>query len=110
MLSRQYHPRAGDRVGEEDNLPSGAERSALGRTGSSSSNRGSIYGGRAGEKGLTLQDLQKLDEMMEEAEGIEDPTKMRQLLRRSLSLNRAPGCESGCDPPKRHTDARSPTR
>lgn len=110
MLSRQYHPRAGDRVGEEENLPSGSERSALGRTGSSSSNRGSIYGGRAGEKGLTLQDLQKLDEMMEEAEGIEDPTKMRQLLRRSLSLNRAPGCELAATRQNAILTLRSPTR
>ena len=79
MLSKQYQPRVGDGV-EEDVPPVPAR------------NRDSIYGGRSGEKGLTLQDLQKLEELVEEA-GDDDPEQMRTLLRRSLSMNVAPGCK-----------------
>jgi hypothetical protein len=80
MLSRQYQPRAGDRV-EEETPPLPV------------SNRGSIYGGRAGEKGLTLQDLQKLEQLVDEAAESEDPAQVRSMLRRSLSMNKAPGRE-----------------
>jgi hypothetical protein len=80
MLSKQYQPRAGDGVEEE--VPPVPVRQ-----------RGSIYGGRGGEKGLTLEDLQKL-EMLVEGEESDDPEKLRSVLRRSLSTNVAPGCES----------------
>ncbi|WVF65522.1 hypothetical protein IAT40_000250 [Kwoniella sp. CBS 6097] len=78
MLSRQYQPRAGDNV-EEERPPLPSRRPA------------SIYGGRSGEKGLTLNDLQKLEEIVDEVDEVDDPAKMRQLLRRSLSTNVAPG-------------------
>jgi hypothetical protein len=80
MLSRQYHPRAGDHVEEE--MP------PLPRN-----NRASIYAGRGGDQGLTLHDLQKLEMLVEQAGDSDDPAEMRKLLRRSLSLNVAPGCE-----------------
>jgi hypothetical protein len=81
MLSKQYQPRAGDGVEEE--VPPMPTRQ-----------RGSIYGGRGGEKGLTLEDLQRL-EMLVEGEGEEgdDPARLRSVLRRSLSTNVAPGCK-----------------
>lgn len=84
MLSKQYQPRMGDGVEEEvPPLP-------LGR------GRGSLYGrGSSGDKGLTLEDLQRL-EMLVEGEGEggdEDPERLRSVLRRSLSTNVAPGCE-----------------
>ena len=81
MLSRQYQPRAGDRVEEEEPpVPN--------------SHRSSIYGGRSGEKGLTLEDLQKLEQLVDDATESRDPAEMRAALRRSLSMNVAPGCES----------------
>lgn len=91
MLSRQYHPKAGDKVEEEAPPVPTLSRS--------NSQRSSIYGGRSGEKGLTLEDLQKLEMLADEAALSEDPESMRRLLRRSLSMNVAPGCESwssGC--------------
>lgn len=54
-----------------------------------------IYGGRSGEKGLTLEDLQRLEQLVDEAGEDVDPENMRNLLRRSLSMNVAPGCKSG---------------
>ncbi|WWC63989.1 uncharacterized protein I303_106595 [Kwoniella dejecticola CBS 10117] len=79
MLSRQYQPKLGDNV-ENEAPPLPTRRPA------------SIYGGRSGEKGLTLNDLQKLEELVDEAEDVEDdPEAMRTLLRRSLSMNVAPG-------------------
>ncbi|KAK4687238.1 hypothetical protein P7C73_g2876, partial [Tremellales sp. Uapishka_1] len=83
MLSKQYHPRAGDKV--EDEAP---PVPLLNR---SSSNRSSIYGGRTGEKGLTLEDLQKLEMLADEAALSDNPTSMRTMLRRSLSMNVSPG-------------------
>lgn len=81
MLSRQYQPRVGDTV-EEEVPPIPARQ------------RGSIYGGKGGEKGLTLQDLQRLETMVDQVEeGSEDPSQMRSMLRRSLSMNVAPGCK-----------------
>ena len=82
MLSRQYQPKHGDKVEEE--VPPVPDR-----------RRASIFGGRTGEKGLTLDDLQKLETIIDE-EGADDPETMRKLLRRSLSLNVAPGCELLC--------------
>jgi hypothetical protein len=82
MLSKQYQPRAGDAIEEE--VPPVPTRNG----------RGSIYRGRGGEKGLTLQDLQRLETMVDSVEeGSDDPTQMRTMLRRSLSMNVAPGCE-----------------
>ncbi|WWC91171.1 uncharacterized protein L201_006112 [Kwoniella dendrophila CBS 6074] len=79
MLSKQYQPRPGDDV--ENEVPPVPTRRP-----------GSIYGGRSGEKGLTLNDLQKLEELVDEAEEVDDdPEAMRTLLRRSLSMNVAPG-------------------
>ncbi|WWC73066.1 uncharacterized protein I206_107031 [Kwoniella pini CBS 10737] len=79
MLSRQYQPKLGDNV-ENEAPPLPTRRPA------------SIYGGRSGEKGLTLNDLQKLEELVDEAEDVDDdPEAMRHLLRRSLSMNVAPG-------------------
>jgi hypothetical protein len=81
MLSKQYHPSASDGVGEE-RPPMPTHRPT------------SIYGGRSGEKGLTLQDLQKLETLVDEADKTGDPTMVRTMLRRSLSKNVAPGCKS----------------
>ncbi|TYJ59052.1 hypothetical protein B9479_000041 [Cryptococcus floricola] len=78
MLSRQYQPKAGDNV-EEERPPLPSRRPM------------SIYGGRSGEKGLTLQDLQKLEQLVDETDETDDPEDMRKLLRRSLSMNVAPG-------------------
>ncbi|WVW79401.1 hypothetical protein I302_101370 [Kwoniella bestiolae CBS 10118] len=79
MLSRQYQPKPGDDV-ENEAPPLPTRRPA------------SIYGGRSGEKGLTLNDLQKLEELVDEADEVDDdPEAMRTLLRRSLSMNVAPG-------------------
>lgn len=39
---------------------------------------------------LTISDLQKLEELAEEASQSDDPSKLRTILRRSLSLNIAP--------------------
>ena len=80
MLSRQYEPKAGDKVEEE-------------RPPMPSRQRASIYGGRSGEKGLTLEDLQRLETIVDEVGEVDDPADMRNLLRRSLSMNVAPGCK-----------------
>jgi hypothetical protein len=68
MLSRPYRPSADD----TDDQPVRRSRS-------------SIYGGPQ----LTIGDLQKLDELAQDA----DPAKLRAVLRRSLSLNVAPSCK-----------------
>lgn len=75
MLSRQYRPKDGDAVEEEKVVP-------LRR------NRSSIYAG-AGPQ-LTISDLQRLDELAEEASASNDPTRLRSILRRSMSLNVSP--------------------
>ncbi|QRV74321.1 hypothetical protein RhiJN_02335 [Ceratobasidium sp. AG-Ba] len=67
MLSRQYRPSADD----TDDEPQPVRRS-----------RTSVYGGPQ----LTIGDLQKIDELAQDA----DPAKLRAVLRRSLSLNVAP--------------------
>jgi hypothetical protein len=74
MLSRQYRPTDSDGSEDEHILP-------LRR------NRSSIY--NPGPQ-LTINDLQKLDQLAEEASESDDPTKLRSILRRSLSLNVAP--------------------
>lgn len=78
MLSRQYRPTESDGVENEEVVP-------LRR------NRTSIY--HNGPQ-LTINDLQRLDELAEEASASDDPTKLRSLLRRSLSLNVAPSSAS----------------
>ncbi|EJU03490.1 hypothetical protein DACRYDRAFT_99140 [Dacryopinax primogenitus] len=82
MLSRQYQPKENDGVENEPvPLPS---RMASGRR-----NRNSIFRENDGPQ-LTIDDLQKLEELAEEASKSDDPSKLRSVLRRSLSLNVAP--------------------
>ncbi|KAL5633051.1 hypothetical protein ACGC1H_003519 [Rhizoctonia solani] len=80
MLSRQYR---GNDTDEEDPQP--VRRS-----------RGSIYGGPQ----LTINDLQKIDELAQDA----DPAKLRAVLRRSLSLNVAPSFLDKADALPDNTD------
>ncbi|KAG8907333.1 hypothetical protein FRB99_004580 [Tulasnella sp. 403] len=75
MLSKQYDPSAHDNVEDEKVV-------TVKRT------RSSIYS-TAGPQ-LTISDLQKLEELAEEAAKSDDPSKLRSVLRRSLSLNVAP--------------------
>ncbi|KAG8936438.1 hypothetical protein FRC02_002269 [Tulasnella sp. 418] len=75
MLSRQYKPSANDGV-EDENVVTVRR------------NRSSIYSA-AGPQ-LTINDLQKLEELAEEAAKSDDPSKLRTVLRRSLSLNVSP--------------------
>ncbi|KAH9839954.1 uncharacterized protein C8Q71DRAFT_745039 [Rhodofomes roseus] len=74
MLSRQYKPSANDDVEDEEVVP-------IRR------NRSSIY---SNGPQLTISDLQKLEELAEEASNSDDPSRLRSVLRRSLSLNVAP--------------------
>jgi len=80
MLSKQYHPRAGDNV-EQDAPPMPVRPSS------------SIYGGRSGDKGLTLHDLQELEAIVDQADEEGNPDAARAMLRRTLSTNRSPDCE-----------------
>jgi hypothetical protein len=75
MLSRQYRPSENDGVEDEHVVP-------LRR------NRSSLYA-NAGPQ-LTIKDLEKLDELVEEASQSRDPSKLRSVLRRSLSMNMSP--------------------
>jgi len=72
MLSRQYRPSENDGIEDERVVP-------LRR------NRSSVYSPQ-----LTISDLQKLEELAEEASESDDPSKLRNILRRSLSLNVSP--------------------
>ncbi|EGN96513.1 hypothetical protein SERLA73DRAFT_75406 [Serpula lacrymans var. lacrymans S7.3] len=74
MLSRQYKPSEDDGVEDEQVVPLRRNRSVFTNTGPQ----------------LTINDLQKLEELAEEASRSDDPTKLRRVLRRSLSLNVAP--------------------
>ncbi|KAI0718092.1 hypothetical protein C8T65DRAFT_101166 [Cerioporus squamosus] len=76
MLSRQYKPSANDGVGEEEEQVVPLRR-----------NRTS-YAPPVPQ--LTINDLQKLEELAEEASKSDDPSRLRSVLRRSLSLNIAP--------------------
>lgn len=76
MLSRQYKPRANDGVEEEKVVPLQRNRSRYAHEGPQ----------------LTINDLQKLEALAEEASQSDDPTKLRRVLRRSMSLNVAPSC------------------
>jgi hypothetical protein len=75
MLSRQYRPAEHDGVENEDVVPLRRNRSGL------HTNRGPQ---------LTINDLQKLEELAEEASESDDPSRLRNMLRRSLSLNISP--------------------
>ncbi len=79
MLSRQYRPSENDGVEEEEKIV------PLRR------NRSSLLANRGPQ--LTISDLQKLEELAEEASESDDPSKLRSVLRRSLSLNVSPTCE-----------------
>ena len=76
MLSRQYDPLAHAEGDDKDEKVVPIRR-----------NRTSIY---ANVPQLTINDLQKLEELAEEASKSDDPSKLRSVLRRSLSLNIAP--------------------
>lgn len=77
MLSRQYRPSENDGVGEHEE-----------RIVPLSRNRSTRYGNQGPQ--LTISDLQKLEELAEEASESDDPSKLRNILRRSLSLNVSP--------------------
>ncbi|KAJ4473858.1 hypothetical protein J3R30DRAFT_736965 [Lentinula aciculospora] len=77
MLSRQYRPSENDGVEDQE------ERIVpLSRT------RSTRYGNQGPQ--LTISDLQKLEQLAEEASESDDPSKLRNILRRSLSLNISP--------------------
>lgn len=75
MLSRQYRPQENDGVEEENVVPLKRTRSR--------------YVTHQGPP-LTINDLQRLEELAEEATDSDDPSKLRSVLRRSLSLNLSP--------------------
>ncbi|KAK7466410.1 hypothetical protein VKT23_005132 [Stygiomarasmius scandens] len=77
MLSRQYSPSEHDGVEDKEEKIVPLRRNRTGRF----SNQGPQ---------LTISDLQKLEELAEEASQSNDPTKFRNILRRSLSLNVSP--------------------
>ncbi|GJE90321.1 hypothetical protein PsYK624_064510 [Phanerochaete sordida] len=75
MLSRQYDPTNDGGSSEDEHVvPIRRNRS--------------IYGHQGPQ--LTISDLQKLEELAEEASQSRDPSKLRSVLRRSISLNVAP--------------------
>lgn len=76
MLSRQYKPRADDGVENE-------EQPMIKR----SKSRSSVYAAPQ----LTMEDLQKLETLAEEAAKSDDPSRLRSVLRRSLSVNQPNG-------------------
>ncbi|KAI0291869.1 hypothetical protein BC826DRAFT_1021406 [Russula brevipes] len=84
MLSRQYRPSENDGVEDERVLPLRRNRSSLYST--------------SGPQ-LTIKDLEKLDELVEEASQSRDPTKLRSVLRRSLSMNVSPSVVDNLDHP-----------
>ncbi|KAJ7115888.1 hypothetical protein C8R44DRAFT_880294 [Mycena epipterygia] len=77
MLSRQYEPSENE-SGNETVVPLRRNRSSIYST---NQNQGPQ---------LTISDLQKLEELAEEASASDDPAKLRNILRRSLSLNLSP--------------------
>lgn len=76
MLSRQYKPKEDDDVEEENIVPLKRNRSLL-------------YPTNPGPQ-LTISDLQRLEELAEEASQSDDTSRLRSVLRRSLSLNLSP--------------------
>ncbi|KAL6306178.1 hypothetical protein BKA93DRAFT_775313 [Sparassis latifolia] len=94
MLSRQYKPSANDGVEDEKVIP-------IRR------NRTSVYANSGPQ--LTINDLQKLEELAEEASQSDDSSRLRSVLRRSLSLNVAPSViDQMDDMPDMGDDADSP--
>ncbi|OJA19915.1 hypothetical protein AZE42_03767 [Rhizopogon vesiculosus] len=83
MLSRQYKPSEHDNVEDEDEkvVPLRRNRTLLTNTGPQ----------------LTISDLQRLEALAEEASTSDDPTKLRNVLRRSLSLNVSPSAMDKMD-------------
>ena len=79
MLSRQYKPREGDGVGEEEEKVVPVMRTR------------SIYS-KAGPQ-LTISDLQRLESLADQASKSNDPSKLRSVIRRSMSLNLPLSCE-----------------
>lgn len=77
MLSRQYRPSESDGVENEHVVPIRRSKSSL-------------YSNPSPQ--LTIGDLQKLEELAEEASMSDDPSKLRSMLRRSLSLTTSPSC------------------
>ena len=78
MLSRQYKPRDDDGVEKEENVvPLRRNKSIFTHEGPQ----------------LTISDLQKLEQLADEAAKSDDPTKLRRVLRRSMTLNVAPSCK-----------------
>lgn len=74
MLSRQYKPSESDDVEEDKILPMQRRRSTLFQP----------------SPQLTINDLQRLEALAEEASQSDDPSRLRAVLRRSLTLNVAP--------------------
>jgi hypothetical protein len=99
MLSRQYHPRQNDDVeNEPPPLPLHRQGSLSRSLSRSRSVRGSgMHGGAAADQGVTLEELQKLESIADEAAESGDPEVMRTLLKRSLTLNFSNECESRSD-------------
>lgn len=95
MLSRQYHPRANDNI-ENEPPPLPTQNDAfLTRSRSRSGSHGEgIFGGSMGEQAVTLEELQQLETIADQAAETGDPEVMRTLLKRSLSLSRNNDCES----------------
>ena len=77
MLSRQYRPREGDGEEEEKIVPVKRTRSIYNKSGPQ----------------LTISDLQKLESLADQASKSNDPTKLRSVIRRSMSLNLPLSCE-----------------
>jgi len=82
MLSRQYRPTEHDGVEDEQVFP--VKR-----------NRSGFYPNSGPQ--LTINDLQKLEELAEQASQSDDPSRLRSVLRRSLSLNLSPSGSSHFD-------------
>ncbi|KAI0032293.1 hypothetical protein K488DRAFT_78544 [Vararia minispora EC-137] len=78
MLSRQYHPPS------DDSSDDGSEEKVVPLR----RNRTSYYNAEGPQ--LTIKDLEKLDELAEEASQSSDPSRLRSVLRRSLSMNVSP--------------------
>ncbi|KAH9928779.1 hypothetical protein B0H21DRAFT_814200 [Amylocystis lapponica] len=96
MLSRQYRPSANDGVEDSEEPVVPIRR-----------NRSSILGNPGPQ--LTINDLQKLEALAEEASASDDPTRLRSVLRRSLSLNVAPSAlDQMDDMPDMGDDADAP--
>ncbi|EKM81864.1 hypothetical protein AGABI1DRAFT_126221 [Agaricus bisporus var. burnettii JB137-S8] len=74
MLRRQYQPRENDGIEQETIVPLRRNRTYLHNPVTQ----------------ITFTDLQRLEQLAEEASESDDPSKLRTLLRRSLSLNLPP--------------------